>query len=109
MAAKAKNSKSKARKYKTSELLIFPQLKRVYNGEELFVEYSALLEIAISAAFSRSNGEGLLHMSGNVNPYKPPGMIFAWAFHPVNPWRERFDPYLVFLFLKSVLWGEMGV
>ncbi len=44
-----------------------------------------------------------------MNPYKPPGMIFAWAFHPVNPWRERFDPYLVFLFLKKVYFGGENV
>ncbi len=48
-------------------------------------------------------------MSGNVNPYKPPGMIFAWAFHPVNPWRERFDPYLVFILKNVLLGGNVGL
>ncbi len=65
----------------------------VYKGTSLAVEWRHLLEIAVRAGFSHSNGELLLHISDALIPWHVSVryMYNVWYFHPLNPWQSRFD------------------
>ncbi len=68
----------------------------MYEGNSLFVDYTLLLDVAIPAWFSHSNGESSLHVSESLAPWHP-SMAYVymiWYFHPLNPWIERFDRQL---------------
>ena len=61
------------------------------------MEWNALLEVAISASFSRPNGgEPLLHLSGPLFPYHLNVQYsnMVWYHHALNPWAERINWYL---------------
>ena len=67
----------------------------VYKGNTLYVEFYEILKVAIAAGFTRSNGDPILHYAKNVFPfYNGSFLYFAWLFHPLNPWVERFNSYL---------------
>ncbi len=68
----------------------------VYEGESLLVEYAPLLEVAVAAGFSRSNGELMLHLSEGIGLWHPivDYVYLVWYFYPLSPWTERFNRYI---------------
>ncbi len=76
---------------------ISSQLKEAYEGHSLVVEWRNLLEVAISAGFSRPNdGQPLLHLSGPLFPWHQTAFYsyLVWYLHPLNPWADRINWYL---------------
>ncbi len=69
-------------------------MKDVYDGKYLFIEYRALLDIAVLAAFGRSHGleELPLHISvESILFFQRPFVQYGFYLHPLNPWLKRID------------------
>ncbi len=70
------------------------QLKEVYRGDSLFVEYQPLLQSAVDAAFSLRNGRPLLHISGNIGSWSGSTMFISQQFRTGSPLVTRFRPLM---------------
>ncbi len=68
-----------------------PQLKEVYEGKALYLDYGALANIAIKAGFSHSNGETELIACDSDEFFEvwSGNNYFAWYFQAMNPWIHR--------------------
>ncbi len=66
-------------------------MKEVYEGKSILIEWVPLTGTTIAAAFTRSNGERMVHepSSGFLTTVNKGADI--WIFHPLNPWLDRFN------------------
>ncbi len=56
------------------------------------VQWSQVIHVAAKASFTLPTGERLVHVPATLGLH--PVYYTHWAFHPVNPWRHRFDGML---------------
>ncbi len=77
-------------------------MKDAYDGKALYVEWTNLVEVAVEAGFSHSNGERLVHISDSIGPWHPSShdlITMVYYFNPLNPFSERFDEILMVRFM----------
>lgn len=69
------------------------QLTLVYEGKAVLVAYHKDFPKTNEVLFTLPNGEKLVHIPTASAGFLPSSYTF-WAFHPMNPWKERFDAVL---------------
>ncbi len=71
----------------------YERMKEVYKGNSVMIEYVDYIRTIVEAAFTLPNGEPLVHVPKSVG-FNSSGYA-TWAFHPLNPWLGRFEPFLL--------------
>ncbi len=64
-----------------------------YEGRSALVFYPLGTRVATEAAFTLPNGRTLVNVVYGGLGVQPP-LYKVWAFHPLNPWKDRFHFYL---------------
>ncbi len=73
------------------------------------MDWPAVIFTTLAAGFTLQNGEKLVHSSLLFNVDERARMYDGWAFHPLNPWLERLEPFLfnfIEMGLQSEAWQE---
>ncbi len=69
-------------------------MRGVYEGDQVFVDYTTMLDLMTGNFLRRPNGDLMVHYTGRfVTPVN--GGYESVSFYPLSPWRTRFDKYLV--------------
>ena len=68
-----------------------PQIRPVYEGKKIFIDWKSGLEPAIFARYSTGDGNPLIHVASR--PVFMPNYP-GWAFYKWNPYRNRFNQVL---------------
>jgi len=68
-------------------------MRKVYEGEQVMLEWKPIVDLLVSEFLTRSNGELMVH-----NPEKfiiPVNSGYrVWFFSVINPWLDRFNKIL---------------
>ena len=71
----------------------YDRLKDVYEGNSVMIEYSGFVNNMVRAGFMMPDGEALVHVPTRSLGFNI-SSITIWAFHPLNPWLHRFEPFM---------------
>ncbi len=71
----------------------YDRLKDVYEGNSVMIEYSGFVNNMVRAGFMMPDGEALVHVPTTSLGFNI-SSITIWAFHPLNPWLHRFEPFM---------------
>lgn len=75
----------------SAEYAPVPQIRPVYEGKKIFIDWKSGLEPAIFVRYSTPAGDPLIHVASR--PVFMPNYP-GWAFYKFNPWKKRFNQVL---------------